>query len=403
MEDRVIFISFSDAQTALIRQEMPEISVGELNTHSSTSQDNATNLKNLSDTLDGLNAFYNCSYGTQDATLVREARHRGIFVHPWTVDSQTVYEQEFFDGYHGITSNRVDYSTGYLSGVTVSAETLTTVAGAENAIPVTATAITRGGTQAIEAPAFLQLSGSAVVQQDENYALWSDEGGTAQVVLGTSFTLPANGDTYTVYSMPFTLTFEPKVIVGPSSPQEPDESDEPDVEEPETPLDPVSGFADVADDFWGKTAIDYVVAEGLMQGISETAFAPEMTTTRGMLMTILARMDGVDTTGGDSWYAKGMDWAVAQGVSDGTDPEGVITREQLAVMLYRYAGSPAVSGDALTFADADQISDWAADAVSWAVANGILSGKGNDILDAQGNATRAEVAQMLFRFSTLGQ
>ena len=402
MEDRVIFISFSDAQTALIRQEMPEVSVGELNTHSSTSQDNATNLKNLSDTLDGLNAFYNCSYGTQDATLVREARHRGIFVHPWTVDSQTVYEQEFFDGYHGITSNRVDYSTGYLSGVTASAETLTTTAGAENAIPVTATAITRGGAQTIEAPAFLQLSGSAVVRQNENHALWSEQAGTAQVVLGTTYTLPANGDTYTVYSMPLTLTFEANVIVGPSRPQEPDESDESDVEEPETPLDPAPGFADVADNFWGKTAIDYVVAEGLMNGTSETTFAPEMTTTRAMLMTILARMDGADTTGGDTWYQKGMDWAVSQGVSDGTNPEGTITREQLAVMLYRYAGSPTVSGDALTFADADQVSDWAVDGVRWAVANGILSGKSNDILDAQGNATRAEVAQMLFRFSSMG-
>ena len=315
------------------------------------------------------------------------------------MDSQTVYEQEFFDGYHGITSNRVDYSTGYLSGVTASAETLTTTAGAENAIPVTATAITRGGAQTIEAPAFLQLSGSAVVRQDENHALWSEQAGTAQVVLGTTYTLPANGDTYTVYSMPLTLTFEANVIVGPSRPQEPDESD---VEEPETPLDPAPGFADVADDFWGKTAIDYVVAEGLMNGTSETTFAPEMTTTRAMLMTILARMDGTDTTGGETWYQKGMDWAVSQGVSDGTNPEGTITREQLAVMLYRYAGSPTVSGDALTFADADQVSDWAVDGVRWAVANGILSGKGNDILDAQGNATRAEVAQMLFRFSSMG-
>ena len=158
----------------------------------------------------------------------------------------------------------------------------------------------------------------------------------------------------------------------------------------------------MADDFWGKEAIDYVVAEGLMNGTSETTFAPNVTTTRAMLMTILARMDGVDTTGSDPWYQKGMEWAVAEGVSDGTNPEGTITREQLAVMLYRNSGSPEVSADALTFADADAVSTWAVDGVRWAVANGILSGKGNNTLDPQGNATRAEVAQMLYNFSKIG-
>ena len=121
-----------------------------------------------------------------------------------------------------------------------------------------------------------------------------------------------------------------------------------------------------------------------------------------MLMTILARMDGVDTTGSDPWYAKGMEWAVSEGVSDGTNPEGTITREQLAVMLYRYAGSPESSGTALDYADADQISDWAYMAMHWAVSNGTLSGKGNDTLAPQGNATRAEVAQMLYNFSKIG-
>ena len=188
------------------------------------------------------------------------------------------------------------------------------------------------------------------------------------------------------------------------SPEEPEEPEEPgtDIEEPETPLNPAPDFTDVADDFWGNEAIDYVVAEGLMNGTSETTFAPNVTTTRAMLMTILARMDGVATTGSNPWYAKGMEWAVAEGISDGTNPEGTITREQLAVMLYRYAGSPTVSADTLTFADADAVSTWAVDGVKWAVANGILSGKGNNVLDAQGSATRAEVAQMLYNFSKIG-
>ena len=212
------------------------------------------------------------------------------------------------------------------------------------------------------------------------------------------FTAPVTGD-LTLYAG--------WKMVGPSvdhddDKEEPEDPTDPDIEDPDTPLDPTPGFTDVADDFWGKEAIDYVVAEGLMNGTSETTFAPNVTTTRAMLMTILARMDGVDTTGSDPWYAKGMEWAVTEGVSDGTNPEGTITREQLAVMLYRYAGSPAVSADSLTFADADAVSDWAVDGVRWAVANGILSGKGSDTLDPQGNATRAEIAQMLYNFSKIG-
>ena len=198
-------------------------------------------------------------------------------------------------------------------------------------------------------------------------------------------------------------------MVGPSvdhdddkeEPTDPEEPENPDIDEPETPLNPTPDFTDVADDFWGKEAIDAVVEQGLMTGTSETTFAPNATTTRAMLMTILARMDGVDTTGSDPWYAKGMEWAVAEGISDGTNPEATITREQLAVMLYRYAGSPESSGTALDCADADQISDWAYMAMHWAVSNGIISGKGNDTLDPQGSATRAEVAQMLYRFVNL--
>ena len=89
-----------------------------------------------------------------------------------------------------------------------------------------------------------------------------------------------------------------------------------------------------------------MVSEGLFQGTSATTFAPEMLTTRGMIMTVLARMDGVDTSESDPWYQAGMEWAVAEGVSDGTNPEATISREQLATMLYRYFGSPEVSGGA---------------------------------------------------------
>ena len=118
-------------------------------------------------------------------------------------------------------------------------------------------------------------------------------------------------------------------------------------------------------------------------------------------MTILARMDGVDTAGGRTWYEKGMAWAVSAGVSDGANPEGVITREQAAVMLYRYAGSPAVSGDGLSqFPDGDQVAHWASRGMRWAVEEDLFQG-GDQGLDPQGRTTRAELAAILSRFITL--
>ena len=88
-------------------------------------------------------------------------------------------------------------------------------------------------------------------------------------------------------------------------------------------------------------------------------------------------------------------------MSDATNPEATITREQLATMLYRYAGSPAVSDQAIDFPDAGQLSTWAVEGMKWAVANGILNGKGDGTLAPQGQASRAEVAQMLWNFSKI--
>ncbi len=113
-------------------------------------------------------------------------------------------------------------------------------------------------------------------------------------------------------------------------------------------------------------------------------------------MTVLARFDGHDTEGGSVWYEKGMEWAKTNGVSDGSNPDGNITREQFAAMLYRYAGSPAVSGSIDHFTDARKVSSYATDAVRWAVSTGIIGGT----LAPQSNATRAQVATMLMRFCT---
>lgn len=156
-------------------------------------------------------------------------------------------------------------------------------------------------------------------------------------------------------------------------------------------------FDDVKPTEWYADAVRCVVEKGLMSGTGTDAFSPDGTTTRGMLMTILARYAGADTTGGANWYEKGMAWAQSAGISDGRAPEAGITREQLVTMLYRYADVPEASGTLDAFADADTVSAYAADAMRWAAANGIVNGS-HGRLNPQGNATRAQVAAMLMRF-----
>jgi hypothetical protein len=155
-------------------------------------------------------------------------------------------------------------------------------------------------------------------------------------------------------------------------------------------------FVDVPDGHWAAEAVYLLADRGLVTGTSATHFSPDDHMTRQMLMTVLARANGVDTTGDP--YTRGMSWAVQSGVSDGSDPTAQLTREQLATMLWRSAGRPDPTEDTLDdFTDAHEISDYAKQAVQWAYENGIMQGKGDGILDPKGWATRAEVAQMLAR------
>ena len=163
-----------------------------------------------------------------------------------------------------------------------------------------------------------------------------------------------------------------------------------------------NGFDDVASSDWFADAVKYVSDKGLMSGTGSDKFAPSATTTRAMLMTVLARYAGEDTTGGATWYEKGMNWAKAKGVSDGTNPNANITREQLVTMMYRYAGSPKADEKLDSFSDAASVSTYAASAMQWAVANGIVNGS-NGKLNPQNNATRAEVAAILMRFCEMGK
>ena len=161
-------------------------------------------------------------------------------------------------------------------------------------------------------------------------------------------------------------------------------------------IDNAKSFNDMAD-HWAKDAVEFASSRELFNGVGNDAFGPDRSMTRGMVSTVLARLAGADTAGGETWYAKGTVWAVENGISDGTAPEQPVTREQLAAMLYRYAGSPAVSGE-LGFDDTTVISIWAYDAVRWCVDNGILNGVGGNRMAPQDLARRGQVAAMLMRF-----
>ena len=174
--------------------------------------------------------------------------------------------------------------------------------------------------------------------------------------------------------------------------------------EVEQPTQPTSHpFADIAAGSWIDTAVQYVYANGLMTGVSETEFAPSAATNRAMIWTILARRSGADTTGGANWYEKGQQWAIANGISDGSNPSGSITREQLAVMLWRTVGCPLGAGDLSAFTDASSISDYAVTAMQWAIETGLMTGNGSGTLAPKAGATRAETAAMLMRFCEANQ
>ena len=163
----------------------------------------------------------------------------------------------------------------------------------------------------------------------------------------------------------------------------------------------VGSFKDVPQNSWFASAVQYVTSNSLMNGTSTTAFSPSATMSRGMLMTVLARYAGESTEGGTVWYEKGMNWAKNKGISDGSAPNRNITREQLAAMLYRYAGEPDGAADLSAYTDAGSVSAYAEKAVQWCVKNGILTGKASSTLAPKATATRAECAAMLQRFASL--
>jgi len=157
-------------------------------------------------------------------------------------------------------------------------------------------------------------------------------------------------------------------------------------------------FTDVSAGAWYFDAIGYVYVGGLMDGVSDTLFDPDGTMTRAMVWAILARVDG-ETVTGDGWIETAREWAVAEGVSDGENATDYVTREQLATMLWRYAGEPETDGSGVgVFDDGETVSIWAFDAMSWALNNGVITGVSDDALLPANTATRAQCAAMLMRF-----
>ena len=220
---------------------------------------------------------------------------------------------------------------------------------------------------------------------------------------GKDVALTDNGDGTYTFTMPsgdvaITATF----------------AEDPNWEEPEDPATDVSEiFTDVPANHWAQAAIQYVYDNGLMTGVSDSAFAPEATTTRAMIVSMLARMENVTSAAdagfadvaADDWYATAVNWAAANGIASGISddtfaPNDPITREQLAAMLMNVAQwkgqDTSARADLSDYTDAP--STWASEAVQWAVAEGLLAGVTDDQLQPQGQATRAQVAAILERF-----
>ena len=170
-------------------------------------------------------------------------------------------------------------------------------------------------------------------------------------------------------------------------------------------------FTDTEDDDWFYDAILYVYFRGLMNGMSADTFEPQKPTTRAMLVTILYRLEGDPNPGiydfidmdPSQWYGPAVSWAANNGVGNGKfAPDDSVTREQVATILFRYAQKKCYNtgarADLTAYSDANSVSEYAVEALTWANGAGIVNGKEGARLDPQGNASRAEIATMLMRF-----
>jgi len=158
-------------------------------------------------------------------------------------------------------------------------------------------------------------------------------------------------------------------------------------------------YTDVTADAWYYDNVQYVSRNGLMTGTGEGIFSPNANATRAMVWPVLGRMAGQEFNGtGANWYTEAQNWAIIAGVSDGTNPNGAITREELVTMLWRFVGQPTGDVSMLQwYSDTASVSDWAAEAMAWAVNSNIIQGT-NWNLNPGSTALRAQVAAILMRY-----
>lgn len=163
-------------------------------------------------------------------------------------------------------------------------------------------------------------------------------------------------------------------------------------------------FRDIPEGTWYEEAVYAAVEQGVLSGAYPDRFEPESVTTRAMLWVILFRMEGLSSTGRGAWYEDARQWSIRAGISDGSDPEGALTREQFAAILYRYGqfkGYELTTDQGtliLSYNDATKVSDYAVPALRWACGEGIITGKPDNLLDPAGTAKRCEAAVILMRF-----
>lgn len=179
--------------------------------------------------------------------------------------------------------------------------------------------------------------------------------------------------------------------------KDPAESGEP--ENPAGPEIPEITFSDVPAGAYYFEAVSWAVGKGLIVGHDDGTFKPRDVLTRGGTLLLLGKLAGADVEGGSPWYQKAVDWAVAGDYSDGTDPTGSTTREQLFTLLWNYEGQPDADVSVLNgFSDSGAIHSWAVNAMAWAVESGIISGDGSGRLTPQDDATRAEAVTLFMHY-----
>ena len=244
-----------------------------------------------------------------------------------------------------------------------------------------------------------------------------------------------------IYSSESEYTFTSNVTFNAVWVRHPDTPYVPEPEQPVEPETPTFPFYDVPTSAWYYSAVKYVYENKLMDGVDTYEFAPNATLTRAMVWTIIARMSGVDTTGGNTWYAKAQEWVITNGISDGENPTAAIarmsgvdttggntwyakaqewvitngisdgenptaaiTRQELVTMLYRYAQikgydvSVGEDTNILSYVDATSISEYAVAAFQWSCGSGLTEGDENGALTPLATATRAQAAAMIMRF-----